>query len=394
MLAITQFEVQVLQRGRWTIHARYPGEERNLAVRDAQETEASTGYATKVIRETYFPESSESERITTFVSPKAKQVKQPLTASERRRAQTSAARTSTAGVTRRRAESTHKSTHKGALTPMQVVFRVVVAGGISLATATLITGVFAWLLSYIGDTGGVGIASETRTMLLTYSYVIMFLLIFYRLYRSHLPLHRLLADMWAKTTQATNILPKMPEIKPMQVKPKYERRVTADAVREIEDMKLKRGDIDPDRPEELPEADAAIAINPEPLPPMGPPALPEMPPEKPAEKTKAEKRAEKKAEIERQQALEVAFEAQKQAAQPEQEVEKDTTPETYNLERMVLRRFASDVVKPTAANAMPNDPVARRGMAIILAGAAAGISATARTTLRCAARSRRRVGAK
>jgi len=380
MLAITQFEVQVLQRGRWTIHARYPGEEKNVALRDAQDTELNTGFPTKVIRETYFPESNESERITTYVSPKAKQVKQPLVANERRRPNSPAR--SAATVTRRRAD-------KGSLTGMQLVFRVIVAGGISLATATLITGVVAWFLNYLGESGGVGIAAETRTMLLTYSYVIMFLLIFYRLYRSHLPLHRLLADMWSKTAKAAQIMPEMPVIKPTQVKPKYEGRVTAEALREAEDMKLKRGDLDLDRPEELLEADATRALNPEPLPPMGPPALPEEPAEKIApEKTAAEKAAEKKAkdkaEKKAKQAeaepLEAAFESQKQAganAAQAAKAEGDDAPETFNLERMVLRRFAVDVVKPAASSAMPNDPVARRGMAIILAGAAAGVAATA-----------------
>ena len=66
MLAITQFEVLALQRGRWILHARYSSEERNEAVSDAQSTETSTGFPTKVVRETYFPEVNESERITTY----------------------------------------------------------------------------------------------------------------------------------------------------------------------------------------------------------------------------------------------------------------------------------------------------------------------------------------
>jgi len=44
---------------------------------------------------------------------------------------------------------------------------------------------------------------------------------------------------------------------------------------------------------------------------------------------------------------------------------------------MVLRRFAIDIVKPAIKRAMPDDPVSRRGTAIVLSGGAAGIAATA-----------------
>ena len=100
MLAITQFEVQVLQKGRWTIHARYPGEERNQAIQDARATEAGTGFAAKVIRETYFPEVNESERITVYASPKAKEQGKPLLAKQRRKPPASEARAATEAITR------------------------------------------------------------------------------------------------------------------------------------------------------------------------------------------------------------------------------------------------------------------------------------------------------
>lgn len=86
MLAITQFELYVLQKGRWLLHARYPGEERNEAVLDARTTEHTTGFPSKVIRETYFPDINESERITTYISQKAKDATKPLTANQRRTA--------------------------------------------------------------------------------------------------------------------------------------------------------------------------------------------------------------------------------------------------------------------------------------------------------------------
>ena len=43
MLAITQFEVYVLDHGRWTIHARYGSDQRKAAIMDARNTEFTTG---------------------------------------------------------------------------------------------------------------------------------------------------------------------------------------------------------------------------------------------------------------------------------------------------------------------------------------------------------------
>ncbi len=47
MLAITQFEVYVLDHGRWTIHARYGSDQRKAAIMDARNTEFTTGLPRK-----------------------------------------------------------------------------------------------------------------------------------------------------------------------------------------------------------------------------------------------------------------------------------------------------------------------------------------------------------
>ena len=76
MLAITQFEVYVLENGRWTIHARYGSDQRKAAVMDARTTEFTTGLPTKVVAETYFPEINESELVTAYISPKARELRE------------------------------------------------------------------------------------------------------------------------------------------------------------------------------------------------------------------------------------------------------------------------------------------------------------------------------
>lgn len=191
MLAITQYEVYAFSQGRWTLHARYPSEDQKEAVLDARTTEAATGFPTKVVRETYFPEINNSETITTYISPKAKE-QQRL--SQQRRTPLNTARNVAADVTRRARSGFVRSPR---LTAAQTFFRVVVAGGMSLIAALLMTGIVNWLLSYIGKSG-VNIADNTRSTILTYSYAVMFLFFFYSLFRSKLPLHRLLADLWQK----------------------------------------------------------------------------------------------------------------------------------------------------------------------------------------------------
>ena len=72
MLGVTQFEVYALEQGRWILHARYAGHDQKEALWDARTTEASTCFPTKIVRETFFPEINDSERITTYISPNAK----------------------------------------------------------------------------------------------------------------------------------------------------------------------------------------------------------------------------------------------------------------------------------------------------------------------------------
>ena len=59
------YEVHVLQKGRWEIHARYPDKREKAALDEAKELEALTGIdAVRVVRETYNPaDGSSSENI-------------------------------------------------------------------------------------------------------------------------------------------------------------------------------------------------------------------------------------------------------------------------------------------------------------------------------------------
>ena len=389
MLAITQFEVYVLQKGRWLLHARYPGEERDQAVLDARTTEHTTGFPSKVIRETYFPDINDSERITTYISQKAKDATKPLSSTARRPA--IVARAANALARHKRPATTPRAR----LSAAQTFFRVIVAGGISLGAATLITGIVAWVLHRLADVG-LEMASDVRTMVLTYSYVLMFLFFFWSLFRSKLPLHRLLADLWAKTAKANEaaaLLKADANAKPPKVKPKYDRSASPETLREVEDLKVKRGDLETALPPELTDEPAAPIAPLSAAPPttieaqaeaaraaeVAKASADEIAAEKAAiekKRKQAEKQAQKEAkeQAEKAAAQQTATEtAEKPAEQPQ-----EAARETLNLERMVLRRFAVDVVKQAVRGAMPDDPVARRGAAIVLAGGAAGVAATAK----------------
>ncbi|MBY0509629.1 MAG: hypothetical protein K2P94_05700 [Rhodospirillaceae bacterium] len=388
MLAITHFEVYALQNGRWTLHARYTSADQKEAVLDARTTEAATGFPTKVVRETYFPEINNSETITTYISPKAKEQQRMA---QQRRTPLNTARHVAANVTRRARSGFVRSPR---LTAAQMFFRIVVAGGMSLIAALLLTGIVNWALSYIGKSGVI-ITDNARSTVLTYSYVVMFLFFFYALFRSKLPLHRLLADLWQRAAAQTQTGPgPAPAVNgtPPRVRPKHDRAASPETLREWEDLKVKRGDLDSLKPAEIPEASPAAAAPPAPAEP--PPVVLPFPPvtEKPAEKTPLEKAAqpvapppvlevEKSAEIkkkEQEKEKQKAAAADAERLKKEKENADESSRGEMNLERMVLRRFALDVVKPAIKSAMPDDPVARRGAAVVLAGGASGVAATAK----------------
>ena len=80
---------------------------------------------------------------------------------------------------------------------------------------------------------GLEMVSDTRTMALTHSYVLMFLFFFWSLFRSRLPLHRLLADLWAKSAKTADAARAVADLNaaPPKVKPKYDRSASPEVLR-------------------------------------------------------------------------------------------------------------------------------------------------------------------
>ncbi|MHB1205796.1 MAG: hypothetical protein ACYCZX_09530 [Rhodospirillaceae bacterium] len=412
MLAVTNFEVYVLERGRWTLHARYAGDDRREAMWDAQSTEAHTGFPAKIVRETFFPELNDSERITTYISPNAKKATKGRPVGTVPRAREPKPRP--------RAPSNLRQLNAG-----QIMLRVLVAGAFSVIAAAVMAFVIKWVLQSFADIG-LTVSAAATSMIMTYSWVAMFLLFFFSLFRSRLQLHRVLADMWQASARPAAAA--VARVKPvnLKLKPKYDRATSPETLKEWQDLRMRRGDPDiftspDDLAPELPVlngASGAGAPGAEGIKPAAERKTAEGPQEKQfqdkaAEKAAQDKAAREKAEKDKplsakeQAAKDQALkdqalkdqEAKDRAAKAKAAAEKATQekaaaekkaaeqaemnfvapPPTLDAEddfaHTALRRFIAEVVKPAAAAAMRDDPVTRRGMALAIAGAIDAVAA-------------------
>ncbi len=390
MLAITQFEVYVLDNGRWTIHARYGSDQRKAAVMDARTTEFTTGLPTKVVAETYFPEINESELVTAYISPKARTLRESGKTLKRRGHAPGAPRQGAAGGAVKQRGARRR------LGLRQFLMQGVVAAMLSLVAATVSTAVLSWGLKRSIE-AGLPVSANVSTTILTYAYAVFFFFFFLSLSRSKLPLHRLLSYLWQQGPEkadkpadmkslAAEFAPKIRAKQPSAL-------ALAEAERALEELKAMRGD-----PAPAPEA----VYDPPPLPQTEPEMSPQLRellnPETPAERKKREKK-ERREKQEKEAAENAAAEATKRAdalqaaaaqaaaaqaaaAQAAAAAASFTKapPEPLPLERAVLRRFVADVIQPATAGTMPDDPVTRRGISLAIAGAAAALAETARTS--------------
>ena len=373
MSATIQYEVYALQRGRWILHSRHGADDRRAAEQDAHKTEAETGFPTKIVRERHDSEINDTERITIFVSPRAK-------AGARKGLRWGSARSEGAGTPEmetlghsaasgplaRDSTSGGPARHSAQvntrhnLTSSQILFRVVVAGGVSLLAATLGTGVIAWVLHRLALTG-IDIAGGGRSTLLITCYTGLFLLFFWTLFRSRLPVHRLLADLWRTNPgPLAASLPRDSLKKPPSVIPLHAGPPLREALRDQEDLKTKRGDTQAEKPREVGVEGSTR-----------PAALAEAAPPKPdATAPGSEERGAPAAKP-------VPAPSAAAAQAQHQELARDAPDQdAVNLGRAVLRRFVLDVVKPAVLSSMPDDPGTRRAAAVVLAGSAAGVAHT------------------
>lgn len=176
ILAIVQYEVHVLEQGRWHLHARYVREDRDRALEDARSTEAFVGRPTKVIRDVYDPDTGTNDESTIYISPRARRGPAQLPLAER---QVLAIRGVRSRHRQRMIRKQAEAPSRRGLSPM---FRILASVVIGLLVAFLITGLLAWLLS-----NGSGLNANTLSNLLLVVCLGAFLLTFLALVRGRTP---------------------------------------------------------------------------------------------------------------------------------------------------------------------------------------------------------------
>lgn len=73
-MARDTYELYYHQNGRWQLQANFESGERETAVEEATSLADKEGFATRVIRETFYPDTNTTEEVVAWQSPKAKQM--------------------------------------------------------------------------------------------------------------------------------------------------------------------------------------------------------------------------------------------------------------------------------------------------------------------------------
>ncbi|MDX2224821.1 MAG: adenylate/guanylate cyclase domain-containing protein [Rhodospirillaceae bacterium] len=68
------FEVYYFQSGRWSVHASFEADQRDLAIEEAKGVEAKLGYPSRVVRATFFEDSNTSEEVVTWQGTKGRKI--------------------------------------------------------------------------------------------------------------------------------------------------------------------------------------------------------------------------------------------------------------------------------------------------------------------------------
>lgn len=124
-IRIISYEVYVLGRGGWEMHARHPNEDRTLALAEARTLEADMAAATRVVRSEYHPRSNSEDRREIYASRLGTDGRVILPAA--------AAPVAAPAVVRRKRKRRHV-VHRRDMTPGAVLLRL---GGIIAASAAI-----------------------------------------------------------------------------------------------------------------------------------------------------------------------------------------------------------------------------------------------------------------
>ena len=387
MRGIVQYEVYVFDAGRWSLHSRYPGAQRLDAMKDAVTTEEITGHPAKVVRDTYYPEDNRNEEITAYLSPKAKRM-QALNSTRGRKALTRAGGPAHgAGLVRTAAmHPSRRRPRDQKPTRLLSTIRLIVAIGWALIVATAITAAMSLGIGKLPEQWA--LQDGTIGIVLTTTYLLVFLFVFPRTFRKRLRIHQILAEMWESADKPKSILPHPPRrggngatnAQGQPWTPAHDRRARATEIQQPIPVAPSALTLEIEAAKAAADENFNLSVTKGNAPPA-PPQLSDVAKAEAAkaEAAKAEKEKVKAADAEK--AAKAAAEAQAQADPLASSAQMVFTPgvvpevpEGLALERIILRRFAVDVVMPSIARSYRDDPVTRRGVALLLAGAVEQLS--------------------
>lgn len=345
MAALTKlvaYELYTLEHSGWTLHGRYTSAEMNDAVNEAKTIEATMQRATKLVRETYYPDDNRTDEAVVRISPNLAEYKRRLAAMRQQRpARTGGGRGGNADafVAPQAAAQPHLGTP-------QILARMVMAVLSALVVAAAITSVIALVLRL--DVIASRLPASATPPLLFASFIGVFLLAALPLVSRYLPEFATKADAedsGAPDSQAFLNMPGHPEPPPPD-------ETAPPPAGEPALFKDDPGLIARETPQQTEDALAEA------------PAPPPEPDRKAEEKARKEKEKQDKAKKEK--------EKQDKAAEPEPEIE--TPPEIAAIaalerQRIVMMRFLTGILTVLKDVCPQLDAYNKFGLNLILAGA-------------------------
>ncbi|MDX2145350.1 MAG: hypothetical protein SFV19_18505 [Rhodospirillaceae bacterium] len=371
LYAVVQYEVHTWQDNRWTLQARFPGGERQEAIRDAMATEDMTRRHCRVVKATYYPQDNSSDEVTVWVSPRLKElqakVKRPLTRADAPLRTPSAVPAAAPRMERRPAKAANSLN-------LDLVWRTAIAMGMSLIAASIVTAMVSWIISKLPAFGVM--PDPTRVSgILTLTYGGVFLLGVMSFFRFGAPVKHMILRLWASAKPAPSEAVITPQQMQGKIKPKRPATIPFEREREMAEVKRQRGDLDVVADDAEPDMQTAVSAT-EPAapadaaPPVAAPTSTQAPP---ADAMPLPPSLEP-------QATPAPTPAAADAAAPFAPTPVGPPIVISELERGMAMRFIAEVMAAQIAR-LPDDPVARRGAALFITGAIRQLASVAGMSL-------------
>jgi adenylate cyclase len=191
MPAIVHYEVYSYDSRGWTLQSRYPGDERDTAVHEAKVMEFSLKRPVRVIRETYYTESNNSEEVVTYTG----RLKAPADAKPVRRSGVAGGRQGDAAgapFSIGDIDRTYGAREKAKSTA-DFMFRLMVVMVAALGVAVIGTGLASLLFSRYSELGFGG-AGASNSLVLFLIFLSLFLITAVPLVSLYVPLDVILGD--------------------------------------------------------------------------------------------------------------------------------------------------------------------------------------------------------